>query len=98
VLGDLDEAARYEATRRHARRLHQRLPFFAADASRGFRRADRCIARAFDQQIENRLLERCVVGVAARTAASVGAVLDGVPVARPLRAPFHGASATRARF
>jgi len=70
-LRDLDEPARHEAARRHARWLHQRPPLLAADYTCGFRRTNRRGVGARVEQLKNCALERFVVEVAARTPAGV---------------------------
>jgi hypothetical protein len=101
VLGDDDFVLGDEAAGGGSGWLHETLPvaagFCSTDGLGGFGGADGFVFAsggvAFGEKREDGGFEGCVGGAGLVAAAGVAAVLDDVPVLRPLLAPLEGAAA-----
>ncbi len=97
VLSDDDLSGSDESAGGCAGGLHESLPcssrFVAAYFFGSFGGADGLVATAFGEEREDGCFEGCVRGAGFVTAAGIAAVLNDVPVLRPLLTPFEGAAA-----
>lgn len=96
MLGDDDSSSGDEATGCSAGRLHESLPvspgFGSSDLFGGFGGAYGLVAAAFGEEGEDGGFEGYISGSGFVASAGVTAVLDDVPVLRPLLAPRKGAA------